>query len=120
MRHKCSALYGRFSNQNWALESAPETSPKIIIGEETASIQNGKLCVEINFAGVLTFYKDGKQILRECFRNYGGTLSKESSCLKIISRQFRPVIGSDDYELFVEQPFRGARFLWQELYRIVR
>jgi len=44
---------------------------------------------------VISFYKGDTLILREYYRCYFGTESKESSCLKIISREFKPIIGGD-------------------------
>ncbi|MBR4145698.1 MAG: family 31 glucosidase [Lachnospiraceae bacterium] len=64
-----------------------------------ASITNGRLKAVVNFAGVITFYKDEKQILREYFRSYGGTLSKESRCLKIVNREWKGIIGGSEYTL---------------------
>ncbi|MCH4020766.1 MAG: family 31 glucosidase [Erysipelotrichaceae bacterium] len=66
-----------------------------------ASITNGRLKAVVNFAGVITFYRDDKMILREYFRNYDGTLSKESRCLKFISREWKGVIGGSEYQLTV-------------------
>ena len=66
-----------------------------------ASITNGHLKAVVNFAGVITFYRDDKMILREYFRNYDGTLSKESRCLKFISREWKGVIGGSEYQLSV-------------------
>ena len=66
-----------------------------------ASITNGHLKAVVNFAGVITFYRDDKMILREYFRNYDGTLSKESRCLKFISREWKGVIGGSEYQLTV-------------------
>ena len=66
-----------------------------------ASITNGHLKAVVNFAGVITFYRDDKMILREYFRKYDGTLSKESRCLKFISREWKGVIGGSEYQLTV-------------------
>ena len=55
--------------------------------------------VEPDFAGIITFYKDDKQILREYFRMYDGTLSRESRCLKVINREWKGVIGGTEYSL---------------------
>ena len=85
-------MQGDFTGKDWALtEEYKKTDAKIDIYEEDfwvgdgsiakqpiASITNGKIKAVVNFAGVITFYKDDKQILREYYRSYGGTLSKES------------------------------------------
>ncbi len=70
--------------------------------KEIASITNGRLKAVVNFAGVITFYRDHKLILREYFRNYDGTLSKESRCLKLVNREWKGIIGGSEYILNVK------------------
>lgn len=105
-----------FSGNDWALtESVENHGAQIQIEEEDhwvgdgtidkreiASITNGRLKAVVNFAGILSFYRDDKLILREYFRNYDGTLSKESRCLKIVSRQWKGVIGGSEYSLHLK------------------
>lgn len=67
---------------------------------QTAEISNGRIRVRINPAGVLTFYKDDKMILREYSRNYMGNETGQSNCLKVVAREFKPIIGGD-YRLTV-------------------
>ena len=69
---------------------------------ELATITNGKLKAVVNFAGVISFYKDDKLILREYFRNYDGTLSRESRCLKITNREWKGIIGGSEFSLNVK------------------
>lgn len=102
-------------DENWALSEPIKISrADVEITEEKhwvgngswdtvpiASITNGHLKAVVNFAGVITFYRDDKMILREYFRNYDGTLSKESRCLKFISREWKGVIGGSEYQLIV-------------------
>lgn len=95
--------YMDFTGRDWALtEPIPELSPVVEISEDgrSASITNGRVCATITPRGVLTFFRDGKQILKEYFRFYDGTVTKESHCLKIASRDWKPIIGGD-YELAV-------------------
>lgn len=73
---------------------------EIKISDGGAEITNGKLRATVNGSGVLSFFRDGKLILREYYRNYGGTISRESRCLKIISREFKGLAG-DDWKLTV-------------------
>ena len=73
---------------------------EIKISDGSAEIVNGKLRATVNHSGVLSFFRDGKLILREYYRNYGGTISRESRCLKIISREFKGLAG-DDWKLTV-------------------
>jgi len=70
--------------------------------KEIATITNGRIKAVVNFAGILSIYRDDKLILREYFRNYDGTLSKESRCLKVVGRQWKGVIGGSEYALNVK------------------
>ena len=66
-----------------------------------AEIVNGRLRATVNFAGVVTFYRDGEMILREFYRFYGGTLVKTSRCLKLVNREWKGNIGGSEYALTV-------------------
>lgn len=91
-----STMYAQLSGNDWALEEEVDRgSAEIKINGGEAVITNGKISVEINDAGVMTFYKDGQKILREYYRCYYGTISNESSCLKLIARNYKPIIGGD-------------------------
>lgn len=104
------------TGNNWALtEIVEKCEPQITIEEEDhwvgdgtidkkpiATIVNGHLKAVVNFAGVISFYRDHKLILREYFRNYEGTLSKESRCLKLVNREWKGVIGGSEYSLNVK------------------
>ena len=108
-----STMFSSFKDLDWALTEKPgETSPIITIEEEDhwvgdgtidkreiATITNGAIKAVVNFAGIITYYKNDKQILREYFRMYDGTLSKSSRCLKIVSREWKGVIGGRNYKL---------------------
>ena len=90
--------YPEFTEQNWALEEEVAEEGKkaeIEICEEkhTASITNGRLTITVNPNGVLQFYKDGKKFLQEYHRCYDGSVSNESICLKLIGRDYQPIIG---------------------------
>ena len=65
-----------------------------------ALIVHGMIGAVISDAGILTFYRNGKRILREYYRFYDGTLSKESRCMKQVSREYKPWPGGD-YHLTV-------------------
>lgn len=92
-----ATLYTDFTNRNRALSEAPCTcgNVSIQINEDTASIQNGRIKAFVNPAGVLSFFRDGELFLREYYRNYFGTESRESRCLKLIGRDYKPIIGGD-------------------------
>ena len=91
--------YPSFTGRNWALSEevlADGRNASVVIeGSERASIENGRLKLTVNAAGVLSFFRDGVMFLREYYRSYFGTESKESSCLKIINRDYKPIIGGD-------------------------
>ncbi len=119
LRVRATRLW-EFTEQDWALteEAGPQESVVEIHEEDylggdgtvdrkqAASITNGRIRAEVNFRGVLTFYRDGKKILREYFRNYDGTVSKESRCLKINSREWKGIIGGSEFGLSVK--FEGS------------
>jgi len=91
--------YINFTERNWALSEEVSEDPKIaeitIEGSQSAIIQNGRISARVNAAGVLSFFRDGKLFLREYYRNYFGTESGESRCLKIVGRDYKPIIGGD-------------------------
>ena len=105
-----------FTGRDRALTEQPgESEPTIFFSEEEiknvdgsvtkqplATITNGRLKAVVNFAGIITFYRDDRLILREYFRFYGGTISKESRCLKIVNREWKGVIGGSEYSLNVK------------------
>ena len=105
-----------FAGTDWALtEKTEKGNAQVTICEEdtysgdgvvakqpVGRIVNGRMKAEVNFAGVISFYKDDKLILREYFRSYGGTISKESRCLKIVNREWKGVIGGSEYTLNVK------------------
>lgn len=99
--------YPEFSNQNWALE--PQSSQRVDIHcaeneQESSKITNGRISAEVNPVGILSFFRDGKCFLREYYRNYDGTISKESRCLKALSREWHPHVAGS-YR--VEQKFES-------------
>lgn len=67
-----------------------------------AIIKNGRISARVNFAGVITFYRDNKEILQEYYRNYDGTISRESRCLKLVNREWKGIIGGSEYTLKVK------------------
>ncbi len=90
-----------FSGELRALtERSHENDESSIRISGDAGISNGKIRATVNSSGVISFYNGEKLILREYFRNYGGTISRESRCLKVISREFRGLAG-DDWKLTV-------------------
>ena len=108
-----ATMLPELSNQDWALTETPESSHVEVechevdhwVGDgtidkrESASITNGRICAVVNFAGIITFYRDGKQFLREYYRSYDGTLSRESRCLKTVNREWKGIIGGSEFSL---------------------
>ena len=108
-----AVMYDGWTGNDWALTETPEeTRCEIRIGTENnpngdgtvscAEIENGRIRATVNFAGVISFYRDGKLILREYFRTYGGTLSEGSRCLKIVNREWKGIPGGSEYMLTVK------------------
>ena len=109
-------MYDGPSTADWALTETPEAAEaKIDIGTEDfrtgegpviqvpcAAIENGRIRATVNQAGVLSFYRDGRLILREYYRNYIGTIVPRSRCLKVINREWKGVIGGSEYQLTVK------------------
>ena len=97
--------YPEFTGKDWALEEkVPDDGRRaeVEINEKdnTATITNGRLKITVNSKGVLGFFRDGEKFLQEYHRDYDGTVSKESICLKYVGRQYQPVIGGH-YKLTV-------------------
>ena len=121
-----------FTGRSWALTEAVEkTKTQIRIEEvdhwvgdgtidkrEQASIVNGRIKAVVNHAGVLSFFRDDRLILREYFRNYDGTISPESRCLKIVGREWKGVIGGSEYSLNVKfESGRGEKIFGMGQYQ---
>lgn len=112
-----ATMFPEFTDKAWALtEEVEKNIGEVRIYEEecymgdanyatreVATVTNGKIKVHINHVGILSFFKiqDGEEklILREYFRAYGGTISKESRCTKVINREWKGIIGGCDYSL---------------------
>ncbi len=111
-----ATMFSEFRNLEWALTEKPaETKAAVTISEEDhwvgdgtidrkpiAEITNGRLRAVVNFAGIISFYKDGELFLREYFRAYDGTLSRSSRCLKVVNREWKGLHGARNYHLNVK------------------
>ena len=90
--------YAEFTGNNYALE---EDIPVVkrwadsCINPEgnAAEITNGRLKITVNPSGVLRFFRDGTQFLQEYHRNYDGSVSQESICMKLVGRHYQPIVG---------------------------
>lgn len=95
---------------DWILTRPEAARADIDLEGPVARITNGHLQARVGEAGVLTFYKDGRQILHEFRRNYNGSETEQSIALKIDPREFKGILGghwrltarfdSDDSEHF--------------------
>lgn len=109
-----ATMFSSFTDYAWALtEEVPITDttvkiyspeewdgdPYIPDGNPVAVIVNGRAKAVVNFAGVISLYKDDKLMLREYYRSYGGTISRGSRCLKLVNREWKGVIGGSDFTL---------------------
>ncbi len=84
----------RFSGENHALSCPENSSAEVTVNEHYASVKNGKISCSISEWGVIEFFKDGRQILKEYGREW--RLGNEhSGCMKFFSRTFKPVSGND-------------------------
>ena len=102
-----AVMYDGWTGNDWALTETPEAADcEVQTGRDTdgtpcAQIRNGRITATVNFAGVLSFFRDGELILREYYRSYGGTISRGSRCLKIVNREWKGCIGGSEYQLTV-------------------
>lgn len=80
--------------------------------KDFAELTNGRIKVTVNYEGVLSFYKDNNLILREHYRSYDGTISKESRCLKTVNREWKGVIGGSEYSLAVKFESDPDEMIW--------
>ncbi|MDR1420652.1 MAG: glycoside hydrolase family 31 protein [Treponema sp.] len=86
---------------DWALLSPRTDAADIDIGEEGASIRNGKIELRINSSGKISVYNSrGVLLLDEYVRNRRDIRSKTCSALEIEAREYRPIIGGG-YEITV-------------------
>jgi len=91
---KPQAKISVYEVDHWAGDGTIDKRPE-------ASIENGRVKAVVNFAGVVTYLRDGKKILREYYRSYDGTIVKTSRCLKVVNREWKGVQGGSEYALTV-------------------
>lgn len=82
-------------NNDWALLPQESCNSKIEINGNEASIQNGKIRVDIDMGGKITFYNHKGEILLEEYVRNRNNIKKFCSALDIDARQFRPILGGD-------------------------
>ncbi len=126
-----ATMYPRFTDESWALTEAVPAIRGVVEtyddlhregdGEihhyEAARITNGRISATVNRSGILCLYRDGQPILREHYRNYGTPITKESRCLKVVSREWTPYVGGD-YRLKVRfEPNDGEKLFGMGQYQ---
>ena len=85
--------------ENWALTEHALHDGVIEIGDEGASVVNGKMKAVISNSGWIAFYnQNGKALLQEYTRNRRDVFSRNCSALEVEAREFKP-IPTGDYQL---------------------
>ncbi|MBO4292186.1 MAG: glycoside hydrolase family 31 protein [Lachnospiraceae bacterium] len=111
-----AVMLPEFTGNDWALTEKPSVAvgrveifskdykegDGSVVSKEYASITNGRIRAEVNFAGVISFFDGEKLLLREYYRFYNGTISEGSRCLKLKSREWKGIIGGTGYSLNVK------------------
>jgi alpha-D-xyloside xylohydrolase len=73
-----------------------EGEASIQIGDQGASIRNGKIEARLDRGGTLSVYNSrGELLLKEYVRNRRDRMSENCSALEIEGREFKPIIGGD-------------------------
>ena len=126
-----ATMFPQFTSNDWALTETPEaTTAATKVYTETlrngdgsfwespmASIENGRIKATVNRSGVITFFRDGKKILKEHYRFYDGSVTRESHCLKRPSRDWLPYTAGD-YQLTVRfEPNDGEKIFGMGQYQ---
>ena len=102
---KCAAM----PEERWALtEEVKPVQAQIRIEEMQASITNGRITAAINNVGKIEYRNEkGELLLEEYLRNKNDMHGSTTSSLMIDAREFKPLIGGDEYALkvrFVSNP----------------
>ena len=102
---KCAAM----PEERWALtEEVKPVRATIRIEEMQASITNGRITAVINNVGKIEYRNEkGELLLEEYLRNKNDMHGSTTSSLMIDAREFKPLIGGDEYALkvrFVSNP----------------
>ena len=111
-----ATMQREFTGRDWALSEKINVGKPVIAFEEEeipvgdgtfekkplAVITNGRIKAVVNYVGIISFYRDDVLILREYYRFYWGTISKESRCLKLVNREWKGIIGASEFSLNVK------------------
>lgn len=107
---------GVISENDWALlpkENTEKPSIKVNISKEEGVIENGKIKAKINFRGKIIFKNHKNEIILEEYLRQRAVLNDTgnedsnvqnvnafSSTLKLKPREFRPILGTNNFHLF--------------------
>jgi alpha-D-xyloside xylohydrolase len=84
------------ARNNWALLPPEPCTPEITIGDDGASVRNGKIELRINKSGQITVYNQkGEILLEEYVRSTRDNKSRTCSALMIDGREFKSVGGDE-------------------------
>ncbi|MCH5185562.1 MAG: glycoside hydrolase family 31 protein [Oscillospiraceae bacterium] len=85
-----------FSASLGALEEnvSGESGAEVVIDGDKAVISNGKISAELHESGRMEFFKNGRSILKEYYRDWCGA-NGHSPSMKVSAREFKPVSGND-------------------------
>jgi len=86
--------YPSFSDDNKALEYVETKGVKTDIYDDKAVITNGIISCEIYKNAGIAFFKNGRQILREYYRDFRG-MNEHSPSMKFVARDYVPHKGGD-------------------------
>jgi len=100
-----------FSDEAWALLPQEFAKTEITIGEDGASITNGRITAKITSFGKLCFYNQKEELLLEEYLRSRKVMDKMApSALEVEAREFKPILGGD-YSLTARFEARtGERF----------
>lgn len=84
--------------EDWALLETERNDAQIKIGENGASIINGKIKACVSLLGKITIYNEkGDLLLEEYSRNRKDLSDKKCSALEVEAREFKPIAGGDHH-----------------------
>ncbi|GHV44724.1 glycosyl hydrolase [Clostridia bacterium] len=87
-----ATMYPKLSDEAWALSYVAPANVETFMDSDKAVIVNGRIRAEVTEFGHITFFKDGKEILTEYYRQLGSN-NTHSDCLRVIAREFKSRVG---------------------------
>ncbi|MCH5353920.1 MAG: DUF4968 domain-containing protein [Acutalibacter sp.] len=91
-----AARQAKMPEEVWALEEPVSETAQVTVGEQEATVTNGKITAKINKIGKIAFYnQNGKLLLEEFVRNRRDIRSPKCSALDVDAREMKPILGGD-------------------------